>query len=699
MKKLNKSTRFLRFPPPAVFSLEDDLDDDGVFDVQVFMLLFFFYSLCLRFRQRHTAQKIGHIRLPVQEGLRSITLRVVPSEIHLSKKMVWKSLMSYGSFLSLAAQSSRWEQAMNTKLLEMAAAAEKTAAMQISAADYQALAVEAEEQAAAEQAEAAELQEEAAALLEKSEADSAIAAGEQVEVEELEAQGAGEEEQAVAHGAAAALDEVTFEGEMAEATADATEAARSEAQARGEEVGIAICEFVPFLDIACDVVGGITAVGMEGFAATEAVKASTELAAATATKAEEEREVALAAEFQAKAAEDAAAAAELQADEAAEAELAEEERLAGEEKEVEADVLLEQAEVEEETAAEEEAQSAEQEEEAGSLLAESVVKGVLSCWDAIMASLFGAVSFVFFSFRFLSKFVPSAVATFSSLRNSPTTSTLETTDNGSFWRNLSYNIHHCVIFTLVAGMFSNLFNVMDQTSLQARGGIFLGFAFAGACTQTILLHSLPGLLSRSQSIGDIFLYGARSLISLSVLYTLEILILWAALGQQIFTTQWLQELDHCMWWAIFLVPFGAHLWYLEIPLSKSRRGTNIGGLKRSKEETRTHATEADALLPTKHVEIDSRATDPETISWFAFLREDLAKMQLPFEILLMSSMLGLLIHCISAAGTLWPASKALLLSTRPDWLVPLLVAACTLALGGIAFSICSRQRKNTAATR
>jgi chemotaxis protein histidine kinase CheA len=604
--------------------------------------------------------------------------------------------MSYGSVLSLAAQSSRWEQAMNVKLVEMAAAAEKAAAMQIDAADHQALAVEAEEQAATEQAEAAELQEEAAVLLEKSEADSAIAAGEQVEVEELEAQGAAEEEQSVAHGAAAALDETTFDGAMAEATTDAIEAARSEAQAHGEEIGIGFCQFVIFLDFACDIIGAISAVGMEGFAASEAVKASAELASATATKAEEEREATLAAELQAKAVEDASAAAELQTDEAAQAELAEEERVAGEEKEAEADALLEQAEVEEETAAEEETLSAEQEEDTGSLAAESVVKGVLSCWDAIMASLFGVVSFLFFSFRSISKVVPHAVATFAWARN-PSAAAATNGSGGALCRDLSYNIHHGAIFTLMAGMFSNLFNVMDQTSLQARGGIVLGFALAGACIQTILLHMLPGHLSRSQNIGGIFLNGARFLITLSVLYTLEMLILWATFGQRIFQIEWLRGLDNWIWWVVFLAPFGVHLWYLEIPLLKRRRGANYGAWTRNEEEAGNHATEADALLPTKHVETDARATGYETKGWFALLRQDLARMQLPFEILIMACMLGLLFHCIASAVTLWPASKALLLSTRPDWLVPLAVVVCILAaLGGIGLSIWSKRTNNAA---
>ena len=608
--------------------------------------------------------------------------------------------MSYGSVLSLAGQSARWEHAMNVKILELTAATVKAASFQASAAEHQSLAAQAQKTAAGDEAEAAELQEEAAVLTEQSNADAAVAAGEQAEVEELEAQVVGEEEEAAAHAAAAALDETTFDSEMAEATADAVQATRSEAQAHGEEVGIGVCEFVPFLDIACDIIGGITAVGMEGIAASEAMKASGELAAATATKTEEEREVAQAAEFQGKVTEDGAAAAELQGDEAAEAELAEEEWVTGEEKEAEADALIEQAEAEEETAAEEESAAAEQEDEAALQAANAVVKGVMSCWDAIMASFFGAVSFLYFTFRFAVKVVPPTVSAVSTMWASPatTTSTIATaaTGNGVFVRNLSYNLHHCGIFALVAGNFSNLFHVFEHSSLQARGGIILAFGFTGACVQTILLHSLPGHLSKSQSIGSILLHGLRFILSLPILYTLEILIVWAALGRKIFSNECLQALDHWQWWVLFLLPLGLHWSLLEIPML---RHASIDECSRGDESL--PSTETDALLSTKHVADAPPATATEsttksttTKGWFHLLWEDLGKMQFPFEILLLTCMSGLLIHCLGAAGTLWPASKALLLSHRPDWLIPLGIAAAAAVIFGLAWPIICGRRNN-----
>ena len=72
-----------------------------------------------------------------------------------------------------------------------------------------------------------------------------------------------------------------------------------------------MCELVPLLDVACDVVGGVATVGLESAAYTLAIEAAAEAEAAVAAQTEEESELALVADLQAKAAEDTTAAAEL----------------------------------------------------------------------------------------------------------------------------------------------------------------------------------------------------------------------------------------------------------------------------------------------------------------------------------------------------------------------------------------------------
>ena len=563
---------------------------------------------------------------------------------------------------------------MQEKLVELAAAAEKAAMLQVSAQEQQTLAFQIEETVTAERAEAAELEEEASILLEKSEADEVLATGEQVQAEGMAAEAATEEEQSLAHAAKAALDETTADTELAEATADAAQAARAELQAHGEEVGIGICEFVPGLDVLCSVVGGMTAVGTEGFAAGEGVKASGELAAATLAKAHEEREIALAAEFQVKATEDSTASAELESQKVAEEEVAEGERIAGEEKQAKAEALLEQAEVEADSGVEEEAMAGEEMDEAASLLAYSISRGVSACWDGIMATLFGIVAFLFFGLKTIAKILPPILKVLSD----PPTST--STAGGVFVRNTSYNFHHSLIFLLNSGIFSNLFEIFGNLSLRARGGLVLGFAATGAGVQTLALHLVPGYLSISHSWKSLFSEVVRSLVCLSFLFALELLILWAAFGERLFTSPLLQSLKDWVWWVMFLVPLGCHLVFLEIPHVSRREGLLVGGNQDLSEcIVNEPAKESDSLLPTKAV-FNGTNRVVHINGWWSQVRADLAKMQLPFEILMATCMTGLLIHCIGATTSLWPTSKALLLTNRPGWLSELATVVAIVAI-------------------
>jgi len=578
---------------------------------------------------------------------------------------------------------------MQEKLVELAAAAEKAAMLQVSAQEQQAVALQTEETVSMERAEAAEVEEEASSLLAKSGADVILAAEEQVQAEGMAAEAATEEEQSLAYAAASALDETTADTELAEATTDATQAARAELQAHGEEVGVGICEFVPGLDVLCSVLGGITAVGTEGFAAGEGVKASSELAAATLAKAHEEREIALAAEFQLKATEDSTAAAELESQQVAEEELAEEERIEGEEKQAQAEALLEHAEVEEDTAVEEEAMAGEEMDEAASLVALSIATGVSACWDAIMATLFGIAAFLFFGLKTIAKILPPIFMVLSA----PGLSTSAV--GGVFVRNASYTFHHVLIFLLNSGIFSNMFDVFGALSLRARGGLVLGFAAAGASVQTLALHLVPGYLSRSHTWKSLHSEVVRSLICLSFLFALELLILWAAFGERLFTDPLLQSLNDWVWWVTFSVPLGCHLVFLEIPHVSRREGEQASSDPEASECLGSEdPKESDSLLPTK-TSLNGTSRVQTNGLWRQF-RADLAKMQLPFEILMATCMTGLLIHCVGATITLWPTSKALLLTNRPDWLGELATVA---AIFGICVLLIVLWRRRNQASK
>jgi chemotaxis protein histidine kinase CheA len=619
--------------------------------------------------------------------------------------MAWSSLLSYWSMLGLAAQSSRWEQTMNAKLIQMAASTAKATSLHAASAENEELALQAEATADADIVQGDELQEQAEALLEKAEADQALAASEQVGAEELKAEIATEEAEAAAHAGVAAADEAASDAEFLEGTADATEAAENEADAHGEELGVAFCELIPLLDLFCDVVGGVTAVGMEAFAAATATKAATEFAAATASKAEEESELALAGDLQAKVAEDTEVATELQADQAELEELAQEEKAEGLEEEAAADALFEEAEAEQEAAAENEGEAAAEETAADVSAAQAVMHGVAACWDAMMAGIVGAFAFGYYAIRTTFSFViPGMISTVGfvdvALKAGPTSTPIA----HSLGRDLSYVLHHCAIFLLSIGCLGTLLAGLEKNGLRARGGIILLFAVMSGLVQTLVLHSVPTRLLKSRPgicwiIRDVL---SRTLL-LTVLFALEILILLVNLGHEaLFSPELLASLDKWWWKVIFVSTLAAHLWFLELPRSSThdqiRESKNVETNSSTPYGSHTREpTEIDSLLGAaseapRQQDVrsgDSLLTTPVHMSF----RDEFYKLQLPFEMLVLSCMLALLRHCIPSLRALWPASKALLRHARPDWVIPFGIGFGVLVIALAVVGILERRRR------
>ena len=267
----------------------------------------------------------------------------------------WGGMLSYWTMMSMVIQSSRLEQAMNVELAQMALLTDQSMSLQQASLASQNFALEQEQVAASEQAEVDELQNEASVLLEKSHTDMELATTtEQEAIDELTVQVTTEEEQSTQHVATAALDEETYEHELEQATADAAEATRLGTLAHGDEASVALCEWIPFLDVVCDWVGGITAVGMESDAASIGARSSSELLSASAAKIDEQVEIDLAVDFKTKSVQDTATLGELQTEQDELIATAKEERAEAEALELQADELQQDIETDEEQAAQSE---------------------------------------------------------------------------------------------------------------------------------------------------------------------------------------------------------------------------------------------------------------------------------------------------------------------------------------------------------
>jgi hypothetical protein len=205
----------------------------------------------------------------------------------------------------------------------------------------------------------------AEALFIKADEDKALAATEEVVMDGETAKAVGEQEQVVAHFAKAGSLQMIVNADRIEAAADSAAALQAEFMARGDELGMGVCEMIPLLDVICDIIGGTTSVGLEAMVAKEAAEVAALIAAAAGAEAKEKSELALAAELQSVAAEDGelaaadhAVAVDLEAEAEAEMAIAEEEEAASQEK-------LQQSALEEEAAEQEEREALEDEEQSG----------------------------------------------------------------------------------------------------------------------------------------------------------------------------------------------------------------------------------------------------------------------------------------------------------------------------------------------
>lgn len=362
--------------------------------------------------------------------------------------------------LGIAFTASRYEQLMNESLVQMAGISVAAATLQAKAVGDETLAAKNYEKAAQDETEARGMQKEAQDLLEASERDSAIANTDQVAVDELEAKAATEEVESDLHAAKAGVAAETADIESEQGAADGAAAARLEAAVVDDEIGVSLCQMIPFADVACDIVGGATAVVWEGMAADEAAKSIAEFAAAATATAQEDREAATAAKEQEMVVVDAGKAADLEAEAAAAKVRARDEATAAEQLVADAAGMDGKAKAEEGLAADETVEATAEEAEAARLLQQSVVLGVQACWDGIVVAVTGLIALTFFGIQMLySLVIPSVqlaakgIATAHHANGGLTAASILTRPVA---RRISQVMHHGVAFLLAVEIVGTL---------------------------------------------------------------------------------------------------------------------------------------------------------------------------------------------------------------------------------------------------
>lgn len=592
---------------------------------------------------------------------------------------------------------------MQRHLWNMAEQASLAVELQQKAAESTTAADELTAEATTDKAEAAELETQGEEIMAKGNSDMALADSDQAAANKLAGKAAEEEAAATTEFGEAAAEEAVVEEDAAKATADASLAARNGFEADEDEVVVGACSVVPVLDVVCDVVGGIAAVGLETSAAREAAKAAAEYAAAVTAQVEEDSLVAEATETQAAAARDGDVAAESQATATELRAQAEEELAEGEADEAATKEKLMQGTAEQEVAEEQEAEAVGEEEASSKAMQKSLQHGAFACWDAMMAGLVSLVALGFFTLRLFGTFIVPALT---SVRCDVVPNMQSMTIASFPTKTAGHIFHHVLIFGLVAGAFGGWLATLDQLNLRSRGGILLELAALGAVVQSVFLHSLPHALFRKQGkwherarSGALVL--VRSILWLFPLFVLEVLLLRVNLGSAIFFRAML--LRRWYLWALFAATLLAHYAFVERRRTEETCVSVKTVVEGDVEYTGTHASEDDATAGHTYGSTDestalidaglsSTAPTIATIStqsdvikeptFRELLWRDLQRLALPFELLMVTSMFALLRQSIPSLQRIWPASQAVLSTIHPHWHLAVLAtaAACIVTL-------------------
>lgn len=607
------------------------------------------------------------------------------------------------SVMGLTYQSSRLQTSMSEHLMKMAKEASRAAAHQEPADADLALSSQEMKKAAIDKTKGQALQEEADALFAKGEEDEALAATEETAADGEAAKAAGEEEQAVAKFAEAGSLQAAVDADRIEAGAESAAAARAEFTAHGDELGTGICEFVPVLDVVCDILGGTAAVGLEATAAKDAAESAALIAGAVEAETKEKAEMAFAVELQSEAAEDGevateghAAAAQLETE--AETELAE-----AQEEETAAQERQGQSVIEEEAAEEEEGKAMEEEAQSDASFVKSAEHGVAACWDACFATVVSLVAVGFFAVRFTSMIALSA-----------TTHLPRVTSYGASGfplRHFSQISLHCIIFGITLGYFgSSFFAYFDSLQARARGGIILLFALNVAAAQALLLHSLPVIwsldgscTSRLKAFSWAFLSSVACLFPLIIL---EFLILRVTFGTSLFTAKMLNELQEWYIWVVFGFSLISYYWLFErrgaaqseIQTVRVISGSESPSWNSNNESSYgTLTTEKSAAYSPETVPLTSTAApelETTTQSRLATILRYFERYQLPFDLLIAACAFAVLRICLPNLRRLWPISKTIILAAHPRWwIVAVVVCVAVVLVGASVFCLCRMRQR------
>lgn len=598
---------------------------------------------------------------------------------------------SYGALVGMAVQSGRFQSSMQHHVEEMTRLSSEAVFLQTSAVADASEAAAESAQAPADESESQSLKSRAAVLEGEAEALEVSAANQEEGSKALNLKAREEQIAAETDAVRAAADEEVADAEGAVAEEAAVAASRYEAEEVSDGSAVVVCEFLPLLDVVCDVVGGIAEVSLATAAVAEVAEAVAATSAAAAAREDERLAVANAAEAEALATSDEEAAVVLNT----KAKLAEEDALSdhqeAERDEAESIALHIEAEEQEALANEMQMNAEEEEASADASLEKAAQHGLSAAQQAILSSAAGLCALSYFGIKCVTR-VLGGLASFVATIASETIGK----SNESWYssccppnrlRDLSYSIVHVLVFLSTTGSaMSHLeaFHILDGSGAydtRSQGGLLLIFGLIGATAHCSVLHVLPDVIRRHYPICDwVALY-----VFMLVLFILEALILLVTLrGTSIGSSALsvIHQLPLFLLWVFLGVCSVLHFCAFRVvdqisePFDKNDEIVDC-------ERERTIDERASLLEshPNHFSRRMAKRTSTPRYSWKDLL--------IPLEGLLLSCMVPIFLSCFSHAKVLWPLLRHWIIGF--EWVIPVVAVVYLLLVGVIVWSSARRR--------
>jgi hypothetical protein len=589
--------------------------------------------------------------IPLIFGFDSQTLTLTLS---LSFLLYCSSVASYSTVVGMAAQSGRYSASMQYHVSVMTKVASEAVVLQESAVVDSAKATEGSAKAIAAENESQALEAKAVALEAQAETLEVYAVEDEETAKALEVKAGEEQVAAEVAGARAAVDEIVANEEEAVATEAAGAAAEFEVEELQDGTAIMVCEFIPLLDVVCDVIGGIAEVSFTTAAVAEVAEAVAATTAIAAVREAEEVAVAEAAESEASVAVDGEAAASLET----KAEIEEAEALTDQEEanrdEAEAEALQVEAEEAEEMATEEETKAEVEEADADVSLEKAAQHGLSAAQEAIMSSAAGLLALSYFGVKFVTRllggFTTFTATAASTIFNEPRSFKLCYCLPRTLVHDLSYIFLHLLIFLSTSVSLLNhiepsqILGSSATYSIRSQGGLLLIFGLVAATVQCFMLHALPNAVRQSYPVWEWIALSAFLLL----LFIMEALIVLVNLGRTSIQSSTLENVCQVP----VLLIWGGLLSFVAIHLHVCRAGRDATEQEETEDreiiDCELELNEKTSLLGSSQ-DTASNVSDRQTSIAYSWLN-----LLIPLEILVLSCLVPILASCFSHTQILWP---------------------------------------------